>query len=96
MINPCLAGSHEVMIWPEGTGVAALASISSTIEYAANGVDFISNSAGVSIENRPNAPGAYRPDLIQRVVEGEGLTWGISMVHNESESYLIRFEVRAK
>ena len=94
--SPLLEDSHEVIIWPESTGVAALASISSTIEYAENGVDFKSNRTQIRVENRPNAPGTYRPDLVQPVVIGEGLTWGIGMVHNESESYLIRFEVRSK
>lgn len=88
-----LAGSHEVMIWPHGTGVAALASISSTFEYAADGVDFTSEKLGAKVNKRPNAPGAFRPDLTKSVVNGEGLKWGIGMVHNGPECYLIRFEL---
>jgi len=88
-----LPGSHEVLIWPQATGVAALASLSSTFEYAADGVDFTSRPLAVKVKNRPNAPGAYRPDLTQPVVHGPGMTWGISMVHNGNEAYLIRFEL---
>ena len=91
--RPILTGSHEVMIWPEGTGVAALASITSTLEYAADGVDFTTNPLAVKANNRPHAPGAFRPDLTQPVVNGEGLKWGIGMIHNGDEAYLIRYEL---
>ncbi len=94
--KPLLAGSHEVMIWPQGTGVAALASISSTIEYAPDGIDFESKKLAAAVQKRPNAPGAYRPDLTHPVVNGEGLKWGIGMIHNGPEAYLIRYEVAGK
>lgn len=92
--RPILPGSHEVLIWPHGNGVAALASLSSTFEYAADGIDFTSHRLAAPAENRPNAPGAHRPDLSQPTTEGEGLKWGISMVHNGDEAYLIRFELK--
>jgi hypothetical protein len=94
--RPILPGSHEVLIWPQGTGVAALASASSTFEYAADGIDFTGYGLATKAENRPNAPGAYRPDLTLPVVEGEGLQWGISMIHNGDEAYLIRYELIKK
>lgn len=93
MDKPLMVENHEVMIWPHKTGVATLASFSSTIEYAADGIDFTTNKLSVKVENRPDAPGAYRPDLTNPVVEGQGLKWGISMVHNGSEAYLIRYEI---
>jgi hypothetical protein len=92
--EPILADSHEVMIWPQGPGVAALASKSGTFEYAADGVDFLTDRLAVKVEKRPLAPGAFRPDLTEPVVTGEGLKWGISMIHNGPESYLIRFEMK--
>lgn len=94
--RPILPGSHEVLIWPQGTGVGALASLSSTFEYAADGIDFTGELLADTVTDRPNAPGAYRPDLIQPVVKGEGLKWGISMVHHGDEAYLIRFELTGK
>jgi hypothetical protein len=94
--NPILDKSHEVLIWREETGVGCLASISSSFEYAEDGMDFSSMPLAVPIDRptRPNAPGAYRIDLVQRNAKTSGLTWGISMVHNHDEAYLIRFELK--
>ena len=39
--RPILTGSHEVIIWPHRDGVAAYASKSTTLEYAADGVDYV-------------------------------------------------------
>jgi beta-xylosidase len=94
--KPILAGSHEVMLWRQGTGIGALASLSSTFEYAPDGIDFTSNKLDVKISNRPIAPGVFRQDLTDRSVVGEGLKWGISMVLNGADSYLIRYSVNTK
>ena len=84
--------SHEVLIWKQGNGVAALASISSTLEYSSTGLDFTTNKKSLKVENRPFAPGGYRPDLTG--AEANKLAWGISMVHNGADSYLIRYDVK--
>ncbi len=91
--NPILDKSHEVFIWKQNSGIACLASISSTFEFAVDGLDFTSQPISVNVlqNNRPNAPGAYRPDLTGN--KTKELTWGISMVHNKSESYLVRWEL---
>ena len=94
--HPILSGSHEVILWQEGTGIGALASLTNTFEYAPDGIDFMSNKLGVEVENRPLAPGVFRQDLTQPTVRGEGLKWGISMVHNGDEAYLIRYELGSK
>lgn len=94
--EPLLADNHEVMIWPHRAGIATLASFSNTIEYAADGLDFTSKKLNAEVKKRPNAPGAYRPDLVNPVINGEGLDWGIGMVHNGPEAYLIRFELVKK
>ncbi|MDN5204342.1 family 43 glycosylhydrolase [Fulvivirgaceae bacterium BMA10] len=94
--KPLLSGSHEVMLWQEGTGIAALASLSHTFEYAADGIDFITKPLNVKVENRPNAPGVFRQDLTNPAIKGEGLKWGISMIHNGDEAYLIRYKVESK
>jgi hypothetical protein len=39
----------------------------------------------LKVEERAVAPGAFRPDLTNPVVVGEGLKWGISMVPNKHE-----------
>ncbi len=88
-----LSSSHEVTIWHEGSGIACLASLSKTIEYAADGIDFFSNRLNVKVDNSPKAPGIFRKDLTDPNARGEGLTWGISLVKNGNEAYLTRFSV---
>ncbi len=94
--KPILPQSHEVMIWQEGYGIGALSSLSSTLEFAPNGIDFTSNKLSVKVKSFPKAPGAYRGDLTSPSTEGKGLTWGISMVHNGDECYLIRYTIHSK
>lgn len=92
--NPILAKSHEVFIWKQNSGIGCLASISCTFEYASDGLDFKTNPIEVSInrKKRPNSPGAFRPDLTGDKSNNE-LSWGISMIHNGSSSYLIRWSL---
>ena len=94
--NPILSGSHEVMLWQQGTGVGALASLSSTLEYAPDGIDFMSSKMEIKVENRPIAMGVFRPDLMDRTVTNAGLEWGISMIMNGDEAYLIRHKIEAE
>jgi hypothetical protein len=94
--KPILPQSHEVMIWQEGYGIGALSSLSSTLEYAPDGIDFTSNKLSVKVKSFPKAPGAYRSDLISPSTEEKGLTWGISMVHNGDECYLTRYTIHYK
>jgi len=91
-----LERSHEVLIWPQGTGVGAFASLSETFEYAPDGIDFMSDKLNVKVEKRAVAPGAFRPDLTNPVVVGEGLKWGISMIPNKHECYLVRYKLISK
>jgi len=92
--NPILDKSHEVMIWKQDQGVACLASLSSTFEYAHDGLDFTTADLNIKIpeKERPKAPGTYRPDLMGTEAENTGLTWGISMVHNGDEAFLVRWK----
>ena len=82
-----LAGSHEVLVWPQGSGVAALASISKTIHFAADGYHF---KPLTSLRQRPHAPGGYRPDAFADVENPRPMQWGISMVHGH-DPYLCWF-----
>lgn len=91
-----LERSHEVLIWPQGTGVGAFASLSETFEYAPDGIDFMSDKLDAKVNERAVAPGAYRPDLTNPIVVGEGLKWGVSMIPNNHECYLVRFELTSK
>lgn len=84
--------SHEVLIWEKDKGVASLASISKTINFAKDGKHF--SILVDSLTNIPKAPGLYRPDL-----EGSNLNaitpgWGIAMKVKKGEAYLVRFEMK--
>ena len=91
--NPILDKSHEVFLWKQNDGIGCLASLSSTLEYASDGIDFSSHPVSVTVPNklRPQAPGAYRPDLTGDK-SASGLTWGVSMIHNGASSYLVRWQ----
>jgi len=94
--KPILPQSHEVMIWQEGNGIAALSSLSNTLEYASDGIDFTSNKLSVKGKSILKAPGAFRSDLTSRFTEEKGLKWGISMVMNGDECYLTRYTLTFK
>lgn len=94
--KPILPNSHEVLIWPFQQGVCALASKSSTLEYAHDGIDFLTEQKSIKVADRPNAPGAFRPELTQLPASKRGMDWGISMVHNGDEAYLIRFDCKSE
>ncbi len=89
---PILPHSHEVLVWKEGNGVGALASISSSIEFAPDGINFMGKPVHLKVHNRPNAPGIFRPDLSFPEISGHQFEWGISMIHHGQDPYLIRFE----
>lgn len=94
--KPILPQSHEVMIWQEGTGVAALSSLSNTLEYAPDGIDFTSNKIAIKVKSHPLAPGAFRTDLTDLKTFGEGLKWGMSMFYNGNECYLLRYTLNSR
>ena len=92
--RPILADSHEVMIWPHRTGIAAYASKSRTLEFAPDGVDFTTNPVHALTGPKPVAPACFRRDLIEPVAFGRGITWGICMKEPSGPyPYLIRYKI---
>lgn len=92
--QPVLDNSHEVMIWPHRTGVAAYASKSRTLEFALDGVDFTTHPIHALTTPRPIAPGCFRPDLVEPVIFGQGIAWGICMKEPSGPCpYLVRYEI---
>lgn len=86
-----LDNSHEVLIWSQDGGVASLASINFSINYAENGVSF--STLNNNLENIPKAPGLYRPHLESGHSEDEISGWGIAMKVRKGVAYLVRFEM---
>jgi hypothetical protein len=78
--NPLLPGNHEVLVWPQGEGVAALIgttgpkSLTRTIQFAADGLHF---SKTHDVRNVPTAAGAYRPEAFTQSGRGEQIEWGV-------------------
>lgn len=90
--GPLLDKSHEVLIWQKDGGIASLASINSTINYAKDGEHF--SVLQDSLMKIPKAPGLYRPHLENDNLETEIPGWGISMVQKKGLAYLVRFEMK--
>jgi len=88
--NPLHPG-HEVVVWPQGRGVASLATAAGPrqVYFAADGLKFHPRHP---VANPPHAPGAFRGDDFQDDVPGEGLRWGISHAGQAGDLYLLRFD----
>ncbi|WP_158973655.1 family 43 glycosylhydrolase [Cellulophaga sp. L1A9] len=84
--------SHEVLIWQKDGGVASLASINATINFAADGEHF--SVLNDSLKNIPKAPGLYRPVLENGNPDTEIPGWGIAMKSSKGLTYLLRFEIK--
>ena len=80
--NPVIPGNHEVLVWPQGTGVAAMIGttgpdhITSTIHYAENGIHFSKTHDVVDV---PTAGGAYRPEAFTQSGKGDMPEWGVQI-----------------
>jgi hypothetical protein len=88
--NPLHHG-HEVMVWPHGNGVASMATAAGpkAIYFAADGIRFEKRN---SLQNAPQAPGAYRGDGFLDGIVGGGIRWGISHVRKGEDLHLVRFD----
>ena len=80
--NPVIAGGHEVLVWPQGSGVATIigkvgpATINRSIMYAEDGLNFIKTHS-FSAGPVPVGPGAYRPDAYTDNGNGQMIKWGL-------------------
>lgn len=78
--NPIIPGNHEVVVWPQGTGVAAMIGttgpkeITRSILYAENGQDFHKTDRVINV---PHAAGAFRPEAFTDNGQGEMIQWGV-------------------
>ena len=78
--NPVIPGNHEVLVWPQGTGVAAMigttgpSDIKRSWMYSEDGQSFIKTH---DVVNSPFAPGGYRPEAFTDSNTGTPLEWGV-------------------
>ncbi|MGB7343422.1 MAG: family 43 glycosylhydrolase [Pirellulaceae bacterium] len=80
--NPVIPGNHEVLVWPQGKGVAAMIgttgpkAITNSILYSEDGIRF---SKTHSVKNGPWAGGAFRPEAFTQSGSGEIPEWGVEI-----------------
>ncbi len=78
--NPVILGNHEVLVWPQAEGIAAMIGttgpkrLTRTIQYAEDGLHFRKT---YDILNVPVAAGAYRPEAFTQSGKGEMIEWGV-------------------
>ncbi len=80
--NPVILGNHEVAVWTQGKGVAAMIGttgpkdIINTIQYAEDGIHFTKTH---DLKNSPTAAGMYRPEAFSQSGLGEMPEWGVKI-----------------
>ena len=90
-LNPLIDKGHEVLIWNHNGGIASLASMSKTIHWAKDGLNFSPREE--NLKKIPIAPGLYRPHLEDGNQAMEIPGWGISLKGKKGVVYLERFEM---
>jgi len=100
--NPVIPGNHEVLVWPHGTGVAAMIGttgpkeITNSILYAEDGIHF---SKTHKVANGPWAGGAYRPEAFTQNGKGAIPQWGVEIGRTKGGKkaqlpFIQRFDVK--
>ncbi|WP_283432129.1 family 43 glycosylhydrolase [Neorhodopirellula lusitana] len=95
--NPVIPGNHEVLVWPQGKGVAAMIGttgpkeITNSVLYAEDGVHF---SKTHNVKNGPWAGGVYRPEAFTQSGNGELPKWGVEIGRAKGKlPFIKRFDV---
>ncbi|MFC7338776.1 family 43 glycosylhydrolase [Haloferula chungangensis] len=95
--NPVIPGNHEVLVWSQGTGVAAMIGttgpkeITNSVMYSDDGFNFAKSH---HVKNSPWAGGAYRPDAFTDSGKGEAIRWGVEIGRAKGAlPFIQRFEV---
>ena len=97
--NPLIRGGHEVLVWPQGEGVATMIgmtgpdSIKKSIRYAKDGLHF-TKTHNFSHTNVPYGPGAYRPEAFTDSGHGKIIKWGLMRAKSSNGvEYLRRYDL---
>ncbi|UMB59192.1 family 43 glycosylhydrolase [Lutibacter sp. A80] len=97
--NPVVKGGHEVLVWPQGKGVATMIGkegtedVRKSIMYAKDGLNF-KKTHNFTNKNVPWAPGAFRPEAFTNSKKGKLIEWGIQRVKKDGIEYLERFDLK--
>ncbi|MFC1762463.1 DUF4038 domain-containing protein [Planctomycetota bacterium] len=98
--NPLVGGNHEVLVWPQGEGVAAMIGmklggrkvVPFFLMYADDGIHFEKTHA-IPNQDSPWAPGAYRPEAFTDGPKGQMIEWGLHIGGERPNLYLERFNL---
>lgn len=95
--NPIIPGNHEVLVWPEGDGVAALIGTVGPKEwvqsliYSEDGIHFTKTD---NVKHVPHAAGAYRPEAFTESGNGKRIEWGVHIGKSRgSLPFIQRFDL---
>ncbi|MEP2776257.1 MAG: family 43 glycosylhydrolase [Luteolibacter sp.] len=95
--NPIIPGNHEVIVWPQGKGVAAMIGttgpkeITRSILYAEDGIHFEKTHNTIK---GPVGAGAYRPEAFTDSGKGERIDWGVELRYEKGYlPFIRRFDV---
>lgn len=98
--NPVIPGNHEVLVWTQGSGVAAMIGprapkdIRHSVMYSEDGLNFIKTHNVV--KGHPWAGASYRPEAFTDSNTGKPIEWGIEMAVNKGKGklpFLRRYDV---
>ncbi|WP_435896181.1 family 43 glycosylhydrolase [Oceaniferula spumae] len=96
--NPVIPGNHEVLVWPQGKGVAAMIGttgpkeITNTVQYAEDGINFVKTH---DVKSGPWAGGAYRPEAFTESGLGDIPEWGVEIGRAKNHlPFIHRFDCR--
>jgi len=94
--NPVIEGNHEVVVWPQGDGVAALIGkvgpeeIQRTVQYSKDGINFTKTHDSPEV---PFAGGTYRPEAFTDSNQGEAVKWGVEIGKGRGLPFIQRFDL---
>ena len=87
--NPVVPGNHEVLVWPQGDGVAAMIgttgpkNIKNSILYSEDGFTFTKTH---DVRNGPWAGGAFRPEAYSGSGKGTIPEWGVEISRTKAKN----------
>jgi beta-xylosidase len=99
--NPLVGGNHEVLVWSQGEGVAALIGnvtggkrniVPYSVMYAKDGLHF-NKTHELTGSMFPWAAGAYRPGSFTDSGNGRMIEWGLHISGERPDLFLERFDL---
>ena len=94
--SPVIPGNHEVVVWPQGSGVGAMigkvgpADLVRTLQYSEDGINFKTTH---SLSEEAFAAGTYRPEAFTDSETGEIPTWGVEIGKGKKLLHIQRFDI---